>query len=451
MVATVIAVWVARRREPTVVEITPAKLQPVVDTYRLIEDKYYGPLDHRKLKRGAIRGMVSALDEFSSYIPPDKLDSFTRHMAGKARGVGLCLEMVEGKVMVVGPLLNSPAHIAKIYVGDQVLGVDGQDVKGMALGEVELLLAGQVGSGVALSLLRRGDELEVTVTRAEFPVDTVTGLYRDRRGQWVYYLADQTGIAYVRIKEFVKATGSQFRPICRKLGRPRGLVLDLRDNPGGYPEEAVPVADMFLAKGVIVTEVSRDGSPQVQRAHSEGTYHRVSLVVLINGRTASAAEIVAGALRGHGRAVLVGTRTRGKHCGQAMYRLSDGLGQVNLTTSQFLVGPDRAAGPHDGGENWRIKPHVEVTMSAPELRELRRLRLGAEVVPAPVPATGPAQTPVKAIPPIARQIVRMDPQLSRAIKLLEVPRQMDAILDKAAKTATTSRVRVHSVPVKDHD
>ncbi len=446
MVATVIAVWVARRREPTVVEIAPAKLRPVVDTYRLIEDKYYGPLDQRKLKRGAIRGMVSALDEFSSYIPPDKLASFTRHMAGKGRGVGLYLEMVEGKVMVVGPLLNSPAHTAKIYVGDQVLAVDGQDVRGMAIGEVELLLAGQVGSGVTLTLLRRRDELKVTVIRAEFPVDTVTGLYRDRRGQWVHYLAGKTGIAYVRIKEFVKATGSQFWPICRKLGRPRGLVLDLRDNPGGYPEEAVPVADMFLTKGVIVTEVSRDGSPQVQRAHSEGTYHPVPLVVLINGRTASAAEIVAGALGRHGRAVLVGTPTRGKHCGQAMYRLSDGLGQINLTTSQFLVGPpDRAAGPDDAGKDWRIKPHVEVTMSAPELRELRRLRLGAEVVPAPAPATGPAETPLEAVPPIARQIVRMDPQLSRAIKLLEAPRQMDAILDKAEK------VRVRSVPVKDDD
>ena len=452
IVAALVIVWVARRSEPSAVEITPPRLQPVVDTYRLIEDEYYGPLEWRKLNRGTIRGMISALDEFSSYIPPEKLDPFKRRMAGKERGVGLRLEMAGGKVMVVGPLRNSPAHVAKIYAGDRLLAVDERDVKAMTLGEIELLLAGEVGSGVTLTLLRRGGQMSITLRRREFPVDTVTGLYRGRSGQWVHYLDEKKGIAYVRIKEFVEDTGGQFQPICRKLARPRGLVLDLRDNPGGYPHEAVSAADMFLTRGVIVTEISRKGPPVVRRAHAEGTYHPVPLVVLINGRTASAAEIVAGALGLHGRAVLVGTRTRGKHCGQAMYTLSDGLGQINLTTSQFLVGSDRVAGPRDGGENGRIEPHVEVALSVPELRELRRLQMRAEVVPGPAPAAGSEDTPrKKAVPPIARQVVRMDTQLSRAIKLLETPRNMDAILDKAAKTATTGRVRVRSVPVKDDD
>ncbi len=441
---TVWVVWVAQNGEPSAVDTTPATLRPVVDTYRLIEDEYYGSLDRHKINRKAIQGMISALDEFSSYIPPEKLDSFKRRMAGKDRGVGLRLEIVEKKVMVVGPLLNSPAHIAKIFAGDQILAIDGDGLAGLALGDIELLLTDPTDSQVKLTVLRRGKEIGITLARREFHVDTVTGLYRDRRGQWVHYLAGTNGIAYVRIKEFVKATGSQFQPVCQKLDRPRGLVLDLRDNPGGYPEEAVPVADMFLSGGVIVTEVSRSGPPEIHRAHGEGTYHPVPLVVLVNGRTASAAEIVAGALGHHGRAVLVGTRTRGKHCGQAMYRLSEGLGQINLTTSQFLVGTD--------DENWRIEPHVEVVLSVPEMRELRRLWTRAEVVPGPVPATGPAETREgKTAPPIARQIVRMDAQLSRAIMLLEAPQEMDVILAKPRKTPTTRRVRVHSVPVKDDD
>ena len=452
VIATVVTVWVTRRSEPLAVDTTPKPLRPVVDTYRLIEDKYYGPLDRPKLRRKAVAGMVSALDSFSSYVPPEKLAAFKRHMEGKDCGVGLRLEMAGGKVVVVGALPNSPAHAADVRAGDQVLAVDGLDLAGLELDEVELLLEGQVGSEVELTVMRRREKLNIHLTRAEFPIETVTGLYRGRRGQWVHYLDDENGLAYVRISEFVEHTGSQFQPVCRRLGRPKGFVLDLRDNPGGHLAAAVPVADIFLAKGVIVTEVRREGPPKVHLAHAEGTYHPVPLVVLINGRTASAAEIVAGALGMRGRAVLVGAPTRGKHCVQTMYSLSGGLGQVNLTTSQFLVGSARAAGSRRG-DDWRIEPHVEVLLSAPERRELLRLRMRAQVVPARAPAGGPAETPRKeAAPPIARQIVRMDLQLAEAVKLLRNPKKMEAILEEAAgKTAATRRVRVRSVPVGDHD
>lgn len=178
--------------------------------------------------------MVSILDEYSTYIPPEKLHAFQSRMLGMERGLGLRVAIAEGAVRVIGSLINSPAREVGIVPGDTILTVDGNRIAEMPLREVEEILKGELGTSVVLAVERLdGSRRTFTLTRSEFPLESVEGLYRDFRGQWVYFVDSDRALAYVRIREFVNDTGGQLKKTLQQLVDLRGLVLDLRDNPGG--------------------------------------------------------------------------------------------------------------------------------------------------------------------------------------------------------------------------
>jgi len=435
--ASLVTVWVTRTGSPQPGRNRRSELDGVEDTYRLIKNHYYGSVEPRRLRCGAVSGMVSELDQFSTYVCPEKLGVFSSRIAGMDRGLGLQLEELGGRIRVVGPVVNSPAHKAGIVAGDVVLAIDGKLLAGVGLAEVRKMLEGEVGTRATVTIQRDDGRQKVfKLTREEFPIETLEGLYRDSFGQWVYIIFPRKHLAYVRVKEFVHDTGRQLREVLRRLGGLRGLVLDLRGNPGGALAAAAETCNVFLRQGVIATSVSRDRPPKAYLAEADGTLPDVPIVVLINGQTASAAEIVAGALKLHDRAVLVGTRTRGKGLVQTMFRLPDGLGQVNLTTSQLLIGEDESITRTPGSDRWGVDPHDGQEVVLPvELRErLDRLRVRAAVLPAPrsTQATTRQAAAGGRGHPVLGEFMQLDRQLVRAVELLSRTERYARVLKRAA-------------------
>ncbi len=448
--AAVVTMWVTRGNPPQPGRAESEEFAPVGDTYELIQDRYYRPVQGRRLRRGAVNGMVSVLDEWSSYVPADRVKAFESRMMGMRRGIGLRLERADGEIRVIGPLVNSPAHKGGIVGGDVILAVNGEAVVASQLPAVEEALRCDLGETVELTIRRTDAERRMFSLRCEeFRLETVQGLYRDVGGRWVFLIDPAAGLAYVRIREFVHDTGGRLREILRDIGGARGLVLDLRDNPGGTLPAIEEVCDLFLSEGVIGTSVGRNRRPQRYVARPPGTIPEIPMVVLINAGTASAAEIIAGALRLHDRTVLVGTRTRGKGCVQSMFPLPDQLGQVNLTTSELLVGESRPITRRPGSDVWGVDPHPgqEVLVPPERMELLRRAWVRAEVLPRPErgsPRTMPTTAATRPANTRYRAMLKLDPQLRRALELLARPEAMAEILRReaerrAAETDLTTR------------
>ena len=434
--ASLVTLMVTRRNTVPISSPDAGEFAPVAETYELISATYHEPLDGNSLRRGAVNGMVSSLDEFSSYIAAERLDAFTGRVAGMSCGLGLRIAGAEGGFGVIGTLVNSPAHHGGISAGEIIVAIDGQSTLDMSLEDARAALDGPKGSPIKLTFARGLQAPEtVTLTSSEFRLETIQGLYRDRAGRWVYFLDANETIACVRINEFVTDTAANLGGIIHSLGDVRGLVLDLRDNPGGRFSPALEVCDLFLAGGVVVSSVSRGEVIETHTARPNGTLPRFPVVVLTNARTASAAEIVAGALKFHDRAVILGTRTRGKGAVQSMFPLSGDLGMVNITTSQLLIGGTDSITRSPGSDLWGVDPHPgrEVILSPAVTGQLEELRYRTEAMAlakSPSPATAPTGGETGDAPPA--KLMELDRQLASAMELLNDAKSIRLILDQAA-------------------
>ncbi len=379
--------------------------------------------------------MVSQLDDFSSYVPSEQAEALTDRVMGVDRGLGLRLRFDEPEPVLLGPLPDSPAHAAMLFAGDCIVAVDEQPTRGLSEAKIHELLAGELGREVTLSVRDAHTNAlrSVVLRREEFPVEAVLGLLRRPNGEWVWRVGPE-GVAYVRITEFCPKSAERLRQVLRRLDPMPGLVLDLRDNPGGLLADAVAVADVFLREGVIVRVLGRDRGREIHQAHPDTPHANVPLVVLIDEKTTSAAEIVAGTLAANARAVLVGRRTRGKGCVQTMLRLPGDLGQIQLTTAEFLLPPDRPIQRREGAEAWGVPPQIEVAIPAEDLPALRRRRIESTVVPEPTSRRPATQTSAwedsASEQRPERELLRLDRQLARAVQLLRRPEEYQAILER---------------------
>ncbi len=437
------------------------QFRPVVHTYSLIKEHYVEPMDDEELARKAIRAMVGELDKYSTYIPQQQVQMVQDHMLGLEHGLGLVWEFEDSAVKILGPLPDSPAWRAGICTGDEIVEIDGQATAELGKDKICELLDPQQDDRVALTVLRGGRQQEhVTLAADKFPIRTVTGMYRRDDSRWVYRLppAEDKGLprrknrspAYIRIREFVRTTGEQFRQAVRQAPLRDGMILDLRDNPGGLLPVAVETADMFLRDGPIVTVVERDGPPELYRAHADGTLPDGMLVVLVNSETASAAELLAGTLLAGDRAVIIGAPTRGKHCIQSMFPLGDEMGQLNLTTSRFFVGEyepeEKSTTPQADNDTTAeetshtdepVTPDLLVEVTDEQLEKIRCFRRRQEVLR----RRGETRTDDNA--PRPRQY---DPQLAAAEELLNNPRKYYSIIAerKRRRSERTSELKATS-------
>ena len=322
-----------------------------------VEANYVEEVDQDALIHGAIRGMVATLDPHSSFMDPEEYRILTSDTEGRFGGIGVEIDIRDGWLTVTGCFDGGPAQRAGMSPGDQFLAIDGRGARDLPIDEAVRVMRGEPGTEVRVRVRRPGAEsaIELTLRREIIRVQAVTSrLLPDR-------------VLYVKLRAFQETTAGELRSALdqgvaqsARAGGLRGIVLDMRDNPGGLLDQAVLVSDEFLARGVIVSTKGRGGEVLDEAsAHSSGTRPDWPIVVLVNGFTASAAEIVAGALQDHHRAVIVGTRTWGKGSVQNVIELPD-QSALKLTIARYYTPSGRSIQAEG------IQPDVLVEQLDPE-------------------------------------------------------------------------------------
>lgn len=313
------------------------ELRTFTEVFSRIQSDYVEPVDDKKILKDAIQGMLSGLDPHSAYLDPEDYKELRIGTEGQFGGLGIEVTMENGFVKVITPIEDTPAARAGILTNDIIIKLDEKPVKGMTLSEAVRLMRGRPGSRIKLTIIREGNgkPLKISVMRAVIKLQSVK-----RR-----MLEDDYG--YVRITQFQGNSGKGLNNAIRRLQkinkRPlKGMILDLRNNPGGVLSVSVSVADTFLEKGLIVYTKGRTADSELRYSATPGDLlNGAPLVVLINGGSASASEIVAGALQDHKRAIILGTRSFGKGSVQTILQISNGAA-LKLTTARYYTPKGRS-------------------------------------------------------------------------------------------------------------
>jgi carboxyl-terminal processing protease len=313
------------------------ELRTFTEVFSRIKADYVEPVDDKKLLRDAIQGMLSGLDPHSSFLDPEAFKEMRVGTEGEFGGLGIEVTMEDGFVKVVSPIEDTPAARAGLKPGDLIIRLDEKAVKGMTLNDAVKQMRGKPGSDIVLTVVREGQPkpLKFTVTRAVIKIQSVK------------HRMLENGFGYVRITQFQANTGDGLKDALSKLklqnkGNLTGLVLDLRNNPGGVLNAAVAVSDAFLTSGLIVYTEGRVADAELKfSATPPDLINGAPMVVLVNGGSASASEIVAGALQDHKRAVIMGTKTFGKGSVQTILPMSGGSA-LKITTARYYTPSGRS-------------------------------------------------------------------------------------------------------------
>ncbi|HKW66415.1 MAG TPA: S41 family peptidase [Terriglobales bacterium] len=304
-------------------------LRTFTEVYNIVEQNYAEPVNPDKaIYNGAIPGMLHVLDPHSNFFDPKSYSLLREEQRGKYYGVGMTVGPRNNKVIVIAPFVGTPAYRAGIHPGDVIIAVDGKPTDNMSTAEVADMLKGPKGTTVRITVLREGSDkpLEFSIVRDEIPRYSVD----------LHFLI-RPGIGYMHVSGFQETTDHEVREALDEMGDLKGLILDLRQNPGGLLSEGVGVADQFLQKGqVIVSHHGRSSPEKVYRATHGNGGKDYPIVVLVNRGTASAAEIVAGAIQDHDRGLIAGETTFGKGLVQTVYPLGENTG-LALTTAKYYT------------------------------------------------------------------------------------------------------------------
>jgi carboxyl-terminal processing protease len=383
-------------------------LDVLAEVLAYIQNGYVDEVSEKELVQAAVEGMVSRLDPHSMVLRPEAYRSMRDETTGEFDGVGIEVTQVSDGLVVVAPLADSPAERAGILSGDRIVAVDGTPTRELPLGEATRRMKGAAGTPVKLTIERAGLKEPRTFTLVRDHVRTTSVDWR--------VLDPAAGTVWVRIHTFQDRTDRELRQAldgARKelRGEIQGLVLDLRNNPGGLLDQAVKVADRFLREGVIVSTEARGKKPEVEVARAKDTEPDYPMVLLVNRGSASASEIVAGALQDHGRAVVVGTQTFGKGSVQSVVELEDGSA-LKLTVARYYTPKHRSIQERGITPDVPVAdtPEREGAPTGPTERDLRQHLVNEQSPARPAtPHPGGENVAVAARP---------DPQLDRAADLL---------------------------------
>jgi len=313
-----------------------SELQSFTKILNLAQQFYVEEVDTKKLVYGAIKGMLRELDPHTNYMPADIFKEFESETTGEFGGLGIEISIQNGVLTIISPIEDAPAWVAGVKAGDKVVAINGQSTKGLSLVEASQLMRGKRGSSVILGIIRGA---------ADNPKD-----YTIKRGQVklksVKYTDLDDGYAYVRITSFIENTSRDLEKVlddhAKKAKDFKGLLIDLRRNPGGLFQQAIKISDLFLDDGTIVSTIGRNKKDQeIVTAKKDGGYPSLPLVILINEYSASASEILAGALQDNHRALIAGERSFGKGSVQSVIKLGDGSG-LKLTVARYYTPSGRS-------------------------------------------------------------------------------------------------------------
>ncbi|WP_455367147.1 S41 family peptidase [Kaarinaea lacus] len=340
-------VWAEKEEAYTPIPLN--ELRSLTEVFGRIKQDFVEPVSDKTLLENAIRGMLSGLDPHSTYLDAEGYKDLQVGTTGEFGGLGIEVGMEDGFVKVISPIDDTPAQRAGIQAGDLIIRLDSKPVKGMTLHQAVNIMRGKVGTDIILTVVREGVDkpFEVTITRDTIKVQSVKGRILE------------DGYGYIRISQFQSHTGENLAKQIGKLreeseGKINGLVLDLRNNPGGVLNAAVEVSDAFLEKGLIVYTQGRVPDSELKfTATPNELIDGAPMVVLVNGGSASASEIVAGALQDHKRAIIMGSQTFGKGSVQTILPLKNNTA-LKLTTARYYTPSGRSI------QASGIKPDIEL-------------------------------------------------------------------------------------------
>ena len=388
-----------------------------------IDARYVEPVDDRELFEGAMEGIVSKLDPYSAYVPPQDSQEFRQAIDQEFGGIGVEVEWdaTNKHLVVLSPMVDSPAYEAGILAGDQIVSVDGEPLRATSLDQAVRELRGRAGELVRVGIRRAGhaSDLEFELRRAVIHVDSVLGDDRSADGHWSFFVDPERRIGYVRLTTFGKDSAEELK---RALGWLRergaqGLILDLRNNAGGLLPVAIDTCDLFLKEGRIVTIRGRDRRPMAEfDASGEAPYTDLPMVVLVNRFSASASEIVAACLQDHGRATIIGERTWGKGTVQDVIDLEGGRSMLKLTTAKYYrpseknIHRDQNAGEE---AEWGVRPDDGglIPLDDEAFRQVLKERRRRDV-------TARSEWSAAGAGQLQRPNLSYDPQLERAVEVL---------------------------------
>lgn len=389
------------------------KLKVFAEVLSQLEKNYVEPVDSNKLVDGALQGMVNTLDPHSAYMPPDVYREIQVDTKGEFGGLGIQIGMKDNRLVVISPIEGTPADRAGVKAGDFITEIERTSTKNMTLVDAVNKLRGPKGTKVTLTLMREGQAapIRVTLTRETIKIQSVKSQMLDDH------------IGYIRLTQFQEQTSVDLKQALKRLlaDGAQSLILDLRNNPGGLLTSAVEVSEQFLPKNKLVVSIrGRSGAAEEYRANGESPVTDLPMIILVNAGSASASEIVSGALQDWGRAVLLGTTTFGKGSVQTIIALSDGSG-LRLTTAKYYTPKDRSI--HGVG----IVPDIVVNGKDERghrvIREqdLLKQQAGTEEESPPVSAAPAPDTDRQEAKPGPTESGKDegDPQLEKAVELLK--------------------------------
>src|SRR4051812_25007140 len=366
-----------------------AFVRTLVDIHRQVASNYVDKVDEEKLRQGAIAGMLEQLDPYSVYVPPAREEEFNHLLEGSFKGVGIQLDKDKktGDIIVVSPIEGSPAFKAGVQAGDVILKVNGEELDHtLKIEDIIKRIAGPLGSEVVMSLRHQtGETVELKLTRQEIVLPVLKGYSRKPDNTWDWYIVKDPKVAYVRLTQFTPDAAKKLREILEPLVSDgmKGLILDLRFNPGGRLDQAKEVVDLFVRNGTIVSVKGRNRPEDITYAKGAGTLPDFAMVVLVNEHSASASEIVAGSLLDNKRALVVGTRSYGKGSVQEVIPLDGKSGELKLSVAYYYLPSGRLVHRKKDATDWGVEPQVKVPMDEETQRKVIVAQSQEELLRAP--------------------------------------------------------------------
>ncbi len=387
------------------------ELRTFSEVFSRIKSDYVESVEDKKLLEDAISGMLAGLDPHSSYLDPQGYREVRIGTEGQFGGLGIEVTMENGFVKVVSPIEDTPAARAGVKPGDVVVRLDEKAVKGMSLSEAVKIMRGKPGTNITLTVVREGEPrpLKITITRAIIKIQSVKSRLLE------------PGYGYLRITQFQSGTDANVKDSLKKLEKEnkeslKGIVIDLRNNPGGVLNSAVAVSDLFLNSGIIVYTEGRVADSKLKfNASPPDVLDGAPLVVLVNGGSASASEIVAGALQDNGRAVVMGTKTFGKGSVQTIMPMSNGAA-LKLTTARYYT-PNGRSIQATGIEPDIFTEQAKLTKAETDQERLKEADLSGHLEGQSNPEAGEASKPTTNSKPSTGTVE--DYQLNEALNLLK--------------------------------
>jgi carboxyl-terminal processing protease len=385
-------------------------LDPLIDVKNSLSSTYVDELSPetlRKMQEGAITGMIDALeDPYTVYVPPADTVEFEKDLTGEYSGIGASVQISpDGYLQIISPLEDSPAFRMGIMAEDKVVEIEGKSTLGVSVDRCIDMLMGKEGTPVSIVIDRGGTKIPMTITREKIKTRSVKGVHRNAADStlWDFLIDEKRGIAYIRLTQFTPGATKEFAEALLAAGaaegKVKGLIIDVRWNPGGLLTEAVAIADLFLEQGTIVSTRGRKFPERVEKARKEGTLPVFPIAILINGSSASASEILAGAITENNRGIAVGTRTFGKGSVQSVKPIpvrdpegNEKIAELKVTEQGYYLPSGRSITRKPDATEWGVDPSkgYYVEMTDEELIAMLKVRREQEIIRKDAAGTAPA-------------------------------------------------------------